>query len=148
MGLISRKLCRLLLMFSTSFTSFIVFFFLYPSPSLSLCMIFDSASSNIGGVLSINPSANALSLETLTSIIRTDWPVLVELIDLVKSQRTLLRWLTFLLGFQTVILTVLLFCIYFFFLALVFVILIILLFEFPLIFYQIHSGMPFLLHSL
>ena len=42
-----------------------------------------------------------LSLETLTSIIRTGLPILVELIDLVNSviiflsQRTLLRWLTF-----------------------------------------------------
>ena len=45
-----------------------------------------------------------LSLETLTSIIRTGLPILVELIDLVNSvatflsQMTLLRWLTFLLG--------------------------------------------------
>ena len=48
-----------------------------------------------------------LSLETLTSIIRTGLPILVELIDLVNSviiflsQMTLLRWLTFLLGSQT-----------------------------------------------
>ena len=34
------------------------FFFLYQSPSLSLCMVFDSISSNIDEVLSINPSAN------------------------------------------------------------------------------------------
>ena len=52
-----------------------------------------------------------LSLETLTSIIRTGSPILVELIDLVNSviiflsQMTLLRWLTFLLGSQTVILS-------------------------------------------
>ena len=45
-----------------------------------------------------------LSLETLTSIIRTGLPILVELIDLVNSviiflsQMILLRWLTFLLG--------------------------------------------------
>ena len=45
-----------------------------------------------------------LSLETLTSIIRTGSPILM----------TLLRWLTFLLGFQTVILILLLFWIYFF----------------------------------
>ena len=51
-----------------------------------------------------------LSLETLTSIIRTDLPILVELIDLVNSviiflsQMTLLKWLAFLLGSQTVIL--------------------------------------------
>ena len=34
------------------------FFFLYPSPSSSLCMVFDSISSNIDEVLSINPTAN------------------------------------------------------------------------------------------
>ena len=34
------------------------FLFLYQSPSLSLCMIFDSISSNIDEVLSIKPSAN------------------------------------------------------------------------------------------
>ena len=34
------------------------FFFLYPSPSWSLCTTFDSISSNIHEVLSINPSAN------------------------------------------------------------------------------------------
>ena len=34
------------------------FFFLYRSPSSALCMVFDSISSNIDEVLSINPSAN------------------------------------------------------------------------------------------
>ena len=34
------------------------FFFLYRSPSLSLCTFFYSISSNIDEVLSINPSAN------------------------------------------------------------------------------------------
>ena len=34
------------------------FFFLIQSPSLLLSMVFDSISSNIDGVLSINPSAN------------------------------------------------------------------------------------------
>ena len=34
------------------------FFFLYRSPSLPLCTVFDSISSNIDEVLSINPSAN------------------------------------------------------------------------------------------
>ena len=33
-------------------------FFLYWSPSLALCTVFDSISSNIDEVLSINPSAN------------------------------------------------------------------------------------------
>ena len=47
-----------------------------------------------------------LSLETLTSIIRTGLPILVELIDQVNSviiflsQMTLLKWLTCLLGSQ------------------------------------------------
>ena len=35
------------------------FFFLYQSPSSDLCTVFDSISSNIDEVLSINPSANA-----------------------------------------------------------------------------------------
>ena len=34
------------------------FFFLHQSPSLSLCMVFDSISSNIDEALSVNPSAN------------------------------------------------------------------------------------------
>ena len=113
---------RLALLHSMSY-----FFFLYRSPSSALCMVFDSISSNIDEVLSINPSANVLSLETLMSIIRTGLLILVELIDLVNSvitflsQMTLLRWLTFRIGSQTVILIVLLFWIYFFLLMLVFV---------------------------
>ena len=89
-----------------------------------------------------------LSFKTLTAIIRTDLPILVELIDLVNSynfssQMTLLRWLTFVLGSLTVTITVLLFWIYLVLLMLAFVlqrlslhweILIILLSKFPLIF--------------
>ena len=69
-------------------------------------MVFDSISSNIDEVLSIN-LLMFLSLEALTSIIRTGLPILVKLIDLVNSvliflsQMTLLRWLTFLLESQT-----------------------------------------------
>ena len=44
---------RLALLHSVSY-----FFFLYRSPTLSLCTVFDSISSNIDEVLSINPSAN------------------------------------------------------------------------------------------
>ena len=44
---------RLALLQSVSY-----FFFLYQSPSLSLCTIFDSISSNTDGVLSMNPSEN------------------------------------------------------------------------------------------
>ena len=158
MELISRKLCTSLLMFSTGFTSLMsYFFFLYWSLSLSLCMVFGSVSSNTDEVLSINPSGNILSFKTLTSIIRTGLPILAELIDLVNcviiflSQMTLLRWLTFLLGSQTVILIVLLYWISFFLLMLLFVpqwlslhweILIMLLSQFPLTFHQIHNGMP------
>ena len=123
-------------------------------------MIFDSISSNIDEVLSINPSADVfvcLSLETLMFIIRTDLPVLVELINLVNyviiflSQMTLFKWVTFLLRSQIVILTVLLFCIYFFLLTLVFVlqwlslhqqILIMLMPQFPLTFHHNHNGIP------
>ena len=135
------------------------FFFLYRLPSSSLCTVFYSFSFNIDEVLSINPSAN-VSLETLTSIIRTWLPILVELIDLLNSitfflsQMTLLRWLTFLLGCPTVILTVLLFWIYFALLTLVFVlqwlsfrweILIMLLSQFPLTFI-FTKGCPISLH--
>ena len=48
-----------------------------------------------------------LSLETLTTIIRTGLPILLKLINLVNSviiflsQMTLLSWLTFLHGSQT-----------------------------------------------
>ena len=135
---------RLALLHSLSY-----FFLLYRSPSSSLCKVFDSISSNIDEVL--------FSLETLTFIIRTDLPILVELINLENSvilflsQTTLIRWLTFLLGSQTVILTVLLFWIYLFLLTLVFVlqrlflhwkILILLLAQFPLTFHHILNGMP------
>ena len=44
---------RLALLHSLSY-----FFFLYRSPSSSLCKVFDPISSNIDEVLSINPSAN------------------------------------------------------------------------------------------
>ena len=117
-GLISRKLCGFLLMFLAGLAllhSVPHFFFLYGSSSL--CTVFGSILYNIHKVLSINPAAN----ETLTSIIRTGGTDRFDrLIDLVNSviiylsQITLLSWLTFLLGSQTVILTVLLFWISFF----------------------------------
>ena len=44
---------RLALLHSLSY-----FFFLYRSPSSSLCKVFDPNASNIDEVLSINPSAN------------------------------------------------------------------------------------------
>ena len=48
------------------------FFFLYRSPSLSSCMAFDSVSSNIDGVLLINPSAHVLIFLDI-NIDHMDW---------------------------------------------------------------------------
>ena len=138
------------------------FFFLYQSPLL-LCTVFDSISFNIDEVLSINPSANVFVFRDLTSIIKTGLPILVELIDLANSviiylsQTTLLRWLTFLIGSQTMILTVLLFWIAFFLLTLIFVlqwlslqwgILMIMLSQFPLLSIIFTTRCPILLHCL
>ena len=47
-------------------------FFLYRSPSLSLYTVFDSISSNIDEVLSINPSANVLVFGDF-NVHRKDW---------------------------------------------------------------------------
>ena len=140
MGLISRKLCRFLLIFSTGFTPLIVSSFGRPP---HFCVQFLVLFHLI------------LSLETLTSITRTGLPILMELIDLVNSviiflsQMTWLRWLSFLLRSQTVILID---CSFGFlsFLKLVFVlqwlslhweILIILLCHFPLTFHQFYNRM-------
>ena len=118
-------------------------FFLYRSPSLSLCMVFDSISSNIDQVLLINPSA-IVSVFGDFNVHHKEW---LELIDLVTSviiflsQMTLHISLTFLLRSQTVILIVQLFWISFFFLTLVFSAM-----AFPplgnLTFHQIHNRMP------
>ena len=59
--LIFRELCRFLLVFYfwlALFHSVSYFFFLYRSLSLSSCMVFNSISSIIDEVLSVNPSAN------------------------------------------------------------------------------------------
>ena len=47
-------------------------------------LFFDSTSSSIDEVLSINPSANMFVFGDLTSIIRIGLPILVEPIDLVN----------------------------------------------------------------
>ena len=57
---------RLALLHSVSY-----FFFLYRSPS-SLCTVFDSISSNIDEVLSINPSANAFAFGDI-NVHHKDW---------------------------------------------------------------------------
>ena len=82
MGLVPRKLYRFLLMFSTGFTSLCYFFFLYWLPSLSLCSVCDSISSNIDEVIFINQSANVFVFgdfnahhkDWLTYSGGTDWP--------------------------------------------------------------------------
>ena len=119
------------------------FFFLYRSPSSALCMVFDSISSNIDEILSINPSANAFVLGVF-NVHYKDW------FTYSWGNSAWLRSLTFLLGSQNVILTVLLFWIYFFFLVLVFVLqwlslhweILILLSQFSLTFHHIHNGIP------
>ena len=59
---------RLALLHSVSY-----FFFLYRSHSLSLCTVFDSISSNIDDVLSINPSDNVFVVRDF-NIHHKDWP--------------------------------------------------------------------------
>ena len=103
------------------------FFFLYQSPSLSLCTVFDSISSNIDEVLSINPSANVFVFgdfnvhhkHWLTYSSGTDRPG--ELCYHFSIWNNLTQMVNFPTRIQTVILIVLLFWIYFFFLTLVFV---------------------------
>ena len=58
---------RLALLHSVSY-----FCFLYRSPSSALCTVFDSISSNIDEVLSINPPANA-SVFGDFNVHRKDW---------------------------------------------------------------------------
>ena len=60
-------------MFSTGLLrSVSYYFFLYRSPSSSLCMAFDTISSNIDEVLSINPSANMFFFRDF-NIHHKDW---------------------------------------------------------------------------
>ena len=67
-GSADSYLCfRLTLLHSVSY-----FFFLYRSPSSSLCTVFDSISSNIDELLSINPSANVFVLGDF-NVHHKDW---------------------------------------------------------------------------
>ena len=65
-GLITRKLCRFLCFRQALLHLVFCFFFLYQSlsPSLSLCTVFDSISSNIDEILSIHTSTICLFLKT------------------------------------------------------------------------------------
>ena len=83
------------------------FFFLYQSPSSAFCTVFDSISSNIDEVLSINSSANVFVFVDF-NVHHKDWFLYSgrtdrpgELCYNFISQMTLLRWLTFLLGSLT-----------------------------------------------
>ena len=108
------------------------FFSLYWSPSSSLCTIFDSISSNIDEVLLINPSANAFVIGDF-NVHHKNWLSysggtvrpgelcynLKPDYNSVTISNDLTQMVNFLLGSQTVILTVLLFWISFFLLTLV-----------------------------
>ena len=114
-------------MFSSGFTSLsILVFLLYWSPFLSLCMVFDSISSNISEVLSIYPSTNVFIFGDFI-IHHKDWLIYSGGTDRFGklwynfSPTTLLRGLNFLFKSQTFILIVQLFWICFFLLILVFV---------------------------
>ena len=109
------------------FTTVSYFFFLFRSPSLSLCTVFDSISSNIDVVLSTNPTVNVFFFGDF-NVHYKDWLTysggterLMNSVMIFLSQMTLLRWLTFLLGFLAVTLPVFPFWICFFLLTLVFV---------------------------
>ena len=93
-----------------------VFYFIYLNwpPSLCLCTVFDFISSKIVEVLLIHPSANVFVFGDFNAH-HKDWLTYSGgTVQTCKTQTTLLRWLTFVLGFQTVTVTMLLFWIYFF----------------------------------
>ena len=70
------------------------FYFLYRSPSSALCTVFDSISSNIDDVLSINPSANVFVIGEF-NVHHKDWLTQMNfLVNLLRESLTiLLRWL-------------------------------------------------------
>ena len=88
-GHISRKIWRFLCFWLAILHSVPCFFFLYWSPSSTLCMVFDSILSSIDEVLLINTSILMKLIELVNSLI------------IFLSQTTLLRWLTFLLASLT-----------------------------------------------
>ena len=102
------------------------FFFPYRSPSLSLCTVFDSISSNIDKVLSINPSADMLVFGDF-NVWHKNWLTFSggndrfsELCYSFSTSNEVTQIVTFLLGSQAMTLTVLLFWFYLFPLVLVF----------------------------
>ena len=142
---------RLALLHSASY-----FFFLYWSPSSSLCTAFDSISSNIDEVLSINPSVNVFVFGDF-NVHHKDWLTYSGGTDRPGElcyNFSISNDLTQMVNFPTRIPD----CdshspalLDFFLLMLAFVqqwlplrwkILIMLLSQFPLTFHQIHNGMP------
>ena len=93
---------RLALLHSVSYILFV-----YRSPSSSLCTVFDSVSSNIDEVLSINPAANVFVFGDF-NVHHKNWLTFSGGTDRSGElcynffQTTLLRWLTFLLRSQAV----------------------------------------------
>ena len=160
--LISRKLCRSLLVFDwLYFTQCLTFFSSINHLAYAQFLILFHLT-----YMRFSRSTHLLmwlSWETLTSIIRTHWPILVELTDpvtsviILLSKMTLLRWLTFLLESLTVTLKVLLFWIYSFLLTLALALqwlsvhwetLIMLLPQFPLTSIKLRTRHPISSHSL
>ena len=91
------------------------FLFLYQSLSSSLCTVFDSISSNIEEVLSINPSANVFVFGDF-NVHHKNWVTYSngtdrsgELCYNFSVPNHVTQMLTFLLGSQAAILTILLF---------------------------------------
>ena len=116
---------------------------------IAILMLIGRVFVIIDEVLSINTSVMFLSFKTITPIIRTDLPILVELIDLVNSNNLtqMVNFLTRIPDYDSHSPALL----DFFLLALVFVlqwlslhreILTMLLSQFLLTFYQIHNMMP------
>ena len=86
---------QLALLYSVSY-----FFFLDPSP-FSSCMVFDSVSSNVDDVLSINPSTNVFVFGDFNIHHKDLLTYLVELIDLVNSAVIFQNKLTHIVNFPT-----------------------------------------------
>ena len=142
MGIISKKPCGFLIMFTTSFTSLSVLLVFPLLITFVVMHLFYSISSNIDEILSINPSASMFAFGDF-NVHYKDWLIYSGIVFL--SQMTLFRRLTLLLRSLTVTLTALLIWIYLFLLILVFIlqmlslhwkILIMLLSQFPLTFHQ------------
>ena len=131
------------------------FFFLYRSPSSALCTVFDSISSNIDEVLSIDPSANVFVFgdfnvdqkDWFTHSGKTDWPG--ELCYNFSVSNNLTQMVNFRIpdcdSLSLALLDLFLFLMLVFvlqWLSLHWKILIMLFSQFPLTFHQIHNGMP------